>query len=53
MAFFDRNVFDSCVISLQYFHTFSISLESVVHWLSEDAVKFEVTGGVCEKFAKM
>jgi len=30
-----------------------MSLESTFHWLSEDAVMFEVDVGVCAKFAKM
>ena len=40
--FFNRNVFDSCVKSFQYFRTQNISLELAVHWFLEDAVKFEV-----------
>jgi len=31
---FNRNVFDSCVESWQYFCTVSMSLETSVHWLS-------------------
>ena len=42
--FLNRNVFDLCVKSREYFHT-----ESTVHWLSEDIVKFEVDGGFIRK----
>jgi len=31
----------------------NISLETSVHWLSEDVVSFETEVGVYEKFAKM
>jgi len=48
-----RNVFDSCVKSQQYFHIVSISLETSVHWLSEEVVRFEIEDGVYEKFAKL
>jgi len=44
------NTCNSRVKSWQYFCTHNISLESVVHWLSEDTVKFEV--GVEEKCKK-
>jgi len=40
-------------LTVAYFHTDKISLESTFHWLSKDTVKFEVNVGVCTKFAKM
>jgi len=39
---FNRNVFDSCMKTLQYFRMNNISLESTFHWLSKDTVKFKV-----------
>ena len=33
--------------------TDSTSLECTFHWLSKNAVKFEVDVGVCDKFAKI
>ena len=50
-GFFNRNVFDSCVISSEYFGMDIISL-SVPQNL-EEIVRFEVEVRVYEKFAKM
>jgi len=51
-VFLKRNVFDLCVKSLKYMRTDNMSLESTVHWLSEDIGKFEVSDGVYEKIEK-
>ena len=48
-----RNVLDSCVKSLHYFHTDSILLEMSFHWLYDDVVRFKIEGGVYTKLAKM
>jgi len=43
------NVFDSCVISCQYFRMHDISLNSVSNWLSYDIVRFKIKVGVDAK----
>jgi len=53
MAYFNRNVFNLCVESWQYFRTDNTSLEMFVYWLSKDIVSFEIKVGVYQKFAKM
>jgi len=52
-VFFNRNVFDSCMKSFQYFRMDNMSLEMSVHWLYEYVVSFKIEVGVYEKFAKM
>jgi len=48
-----RNVFDLCVKSWQYFHTYGISLNSVSNWLSYDTVRFKIEVGVDVKCTRM
>jgi len=43
---FNRYVFNLCMKIFLYFRTQNISLESAVHWLSEDAFKYKVDVGV-------
>ena len=47
MAYFkNRNVFDLCVESSQYFRRDKISLEKSVHWLLDEVVSFKIEIGV-------
>jgi len=46
-VFLNRNVFESCM------KNDNISVRTVYRWLFEDIVRFEVGGGVYEKYAKM
>jgi len=48
-VFLNRNVFDSCMKSSQYFRMDYISLEMSVHWLSEDVVNFGIEVAVNKK----
>ena len=43
-------VFDSCVKSWEYFYTNNISLETLLHWLSEDIVRFKIEWGWGEMY---
>jgi len=51
-VFCNRNIFDSCTKSWQYFRRDKISLESTFHWLYENIVKFKADAGVCGQFEK-
>jgi len=48
-----RNVLDSYVKSGQYFCTNNISLETSVHWPSEETGRLEIEVEVYEQFVKM
>jgi len=50
---FNRNIFDSCVNSWEYFHSDNISMETSLSWLSDDIVRFKIKMGVEEKCTKM
>jgi len=50
---FNRNIFDSCVKSWEYFRSANISLETSFSWLSGDIVRFKMDMGVVEKCTKM
>jgi len=50
---FNRNVFDSCVKSWEYFHSDNISVETSFSRLSDDTVRFKIEMGVVKKCTKM
>jgi len=51
-ASLSRNVLDSCVKSLQYFHTDNVSLKTSLHWLSGDLVRFKIEVGFARNLQK-
>ena len=50
---FNRNIFDSCVKSWEYFCSDNISLETSFSWLSDDVFRFKIEMGVVKKCTKM
>jgi len=42
----NRNIFDSCVKSWEYFRTDNILLETSLSWLSDDIVRFKIEMGL-------
>jgi len=53
LRIFNRNIFDSCVKSLEYFRSDNASLETSVYRPSKEIVRCEIEAGVYEKYAKM
>ena len=50
---FNRNIFDSCVKSWEFFRSDNISLETSFSWLFDDIVRFKIDMGVVKKCTKM
>jgi len=48
-----RNVFESCVKSLQYFCMDNISMESLLNAVFKNILCYKIEVGIYEKFAKM